>query len=206
LTATLWLWVFMGQLFVVGIAALWTIFGTSAVSKVAGLERQRAFAESLRALQVLPVRLVAPAAVVVSGVELGVGVGLVAALPGVIAGASWAVSVAVVALLAAVALLVVLTAGIVLALSRRSTAPCACFGASDRPLSWRHVLRNGLMLLVGVAGVVIAVAFSPAVVDPVGAGLAGVVGVVVAVVLIRLDEIVELFAPSGLAGRVRVRS
>jgi hypothetical protein len=113
----------IGQLLVAAIAALCAIFGISGASKMAGLERQRAFARSLRALQLLPVPLVAAAAVVVSGVEIGIAAGLAVALPGVIAGASWAVPVVVVALLVAVALLVVLTAGIVLALSRRSTAP-----------------------------------------------------------------------------------
>jgi hypothetical protein len=193
------------QLLVAVVVTLCVVFGVSAASKVASVERQRVFAESLRALRLLPVSLVAPVAVVISCVESAVG--LAAAFVGVVAGGAWAVSMAVLGMLLAVGLLGVLTAGIVLALRRRITARCACFGASDRPLSWRQVLRNSVMQLVGLFGVVIAVADTPvAVVDPVGSGLAGVVGVVVAVVLIRLDEIVELFAPSGLAGRVQVRS
>jgi hypothetical protein len=195
-----------GQLLVAALATLCVVFGVSAASK-AGSTRQRAFAKSLRALRLLPASLVLTVAVAVSCVELMIAVGLAAALVGVVIGAWWALSAAVLSMLLAVALLSVLTAGIVLALSRRSTATCACFGASVRPLSWRHVLRNGLMLLVGVIGTVITVAFSPAVVvDPVGAGLTGVAGVVIAVVLIRLDEIVELFTPTGLAGRSQVRS
>jgi hypothetical protein len=194
-----------GQLLVAALATLWVVFGVSAASK-AGSTRQRAFAKSLRALRLLPASLVLPVAVAVSCVELVIAVGLAAALLGVVIGAWWALSVAVLGMLLAVALLGVLTAGIVLALSRRSTATCACFGASARPLSWRHVLRNGLMLFVGIVGVAIVVGVSPAAVDSAGAGLAGVAGVVVAIVLIRLDEIVELFAPTGLAGRVQVRS
>jgi len=196
-----------GQLLVAAVAALCVVFGAAAVSKVASVQRQRAFAESLRALRLLPVSLVAPVAVVVSCVELVITAGLAAAFLGVVAGGAWAVWMAVLGMLLAVGLLGVLTAGIVLALRRRSIARCVCFGASDRPLSWRHVVRNSVMQLVGVFGAVIAVATAPvAVVDPVGAGLAAVVGVIVAVVLIRLDEIVELFAPTGPAGRAKLRS
>jgi hypothetical protein len=196
-----------GQLLVAAVVTLCVVFGFSAVSKVVSVDRLRAFVESLRALRLLPVWLVGPVAVVVSCVELVIAVGLAAAFVGVVAGGAWAVTMAVLGLLLAVGLLGALTAGIVLALRHRSIAPCACFGASDRPLSWRHVLRNSVMQLVGVTGAVIAVAAAPvAVVDPVGAGLAGVVGAIVAVVLIRLDEIVELFAPTGLAGRAHVRS
>jgi hypothetical protein len=196
----------MGTFLVAALVTLWLMFGVSAARKVASLKRQRAFAESLRALRLLPTSIVVPVAAAVSCVELVIAVGLTAAIPGVMTGAPWALLVAVLGLLVAVGLLAVLTTGIVLALRRRSTAPCACFGASDRPLSWRHVTRNGLMLLVGVVGANIAVAVHPEVVDPIGAGLAGVFGVVIAVLLIRLDEIVELFAPTGSAGRAQVRS
>lgn len=192
----------MGTLLVAAIVTLWLVFTVSATSKVASVKRQRAFAQSLNALPLLPTPLVVAVAAAVSGVESVIAAGLGTALVGVVISAAWAVQIAVLSMLLAFGLLGVLTGGIVMALRRRSTASCACFGASDRPLSWRHVLRNSLMQLVGVFGVVIAAAATPAVVvDPVGAGLAGAVGVVVAVVLIRLDDIVELFAPTGSAGR-----
>jgi hypothetical protein len=196
----------MGHLVVAALAVVSVVFGVSAASKVAGVQRQRAFAESLRALRLLPLPLVAPLAAAISCVELVIAVELAAAILGVVAGAPWALSVAVLGLLLAVAVLSALTAGIVLALRRGSAASCACFGASDRPLSRRHVLRNSVMQVVGGSGAVIAAVSQTAVVDPVGAGLAGAVGVIVAVVLIRLDEIVELFAPTGLAGRARMGS
>lgn len=196
----------MGTLLVAALAVLWVVFVVSATSKLASVPRQRAFARSLRDLRLLPGSLVVPVAAVVSCVELAIAVGLAAALVGLMTGAWWAIPVAGAAVVVAVGLLAVLTTGIVVALRRRSTAPCACFGASDRPLSWRHVLRNGLMLLIGVAGLAVAIVVPPTVVDPAGAGLAGAVGVIVAVLLIRLDEIVELFAPTGLGGRAQVRS
>jgi methylamine utilization protein MauE len=196
----------MTELLVAVLGALSVIFGTSAVTKLAGLERQQAFARSLRALRLLPAPFVVPVAAAVSAVEVGIFTGTAAALLGTVTGASWGVPVAVVALLLAVGLLVVLTVGIVVALHRHRIAPCACFSRSDRPLSWRHVLRNGLMLLVGVTGVTIAVAVTPAAPDPVAAGVAGATSVVVAVVLVRLDEILELFAPSNPGGRVQARS
>jgi hypothetical protein len=196
----------MGQLLVAALAMLWVVFVVSAAGKVAGSERQSAFARSLRALRLVPVSLVGVLAAAVSGVEVLVAFGLTAALWGVLTGAWWAVPAAVVVAVGAVGLLAVLTAGIVLTLNRRITAPCACFGGSDRSLSWRHVLRNGVMLLVAIAGGAIAVASSPPGVDPVAGGLAGAAGVIVAVVLIRLDEIVELFAPAGRTGRAPLRS
>ncbi|MBO0876621.1 MAG: hypothetical protein J2P19_24865 [Pseudonocardia sp.] len=196
----------MGQLLVAVLASLWGVFGVSSVSKVISPKRRHAFAGALRALRLFPDSFVAPVAVGVSGLESAIAVGLAAALGGVVAEASWAVWTATVALLVVMTLLGVLTAGIVLALRRRTTAPCACFGPSERPLSWRHVLRNGLMLLVGVAGAAIAVFARPVVADLASAGLAGAVGVIIAAVLIRLDEIVELFTPTGLAGRARARS
>lgn len=52
------------------------------------------------------------------------------------------------AALAALALLG-FTAVIVAALRRGSLAACRCFGASTVPLGRRHVLRNGLLRLIG---------------------------------------------------------
>lgn len=193
------------QSVVSALAALCSVFGASALSKVASLKRRRAFTASVRALRLLPVPLVVPVAAAVSWAELALAAGLAAAILGVVTSASWAFSVALLGLLCAVGLLGVLTAGIVLALRGHNTAPCACFGASDRRLSWRHVLRNSVMQLVGVSGAGLAATASPAtVVDPVGAALACAAGAVLAVVLIRLDEVVELFAPTGPTRRAQV--
>jgi hypothetical protein len=193
-----------GYPLVLATASTGVVLAASATSKLRTVAGYRAFARSLRALGLVPAALVGAVAVVITAVEAGTAIGLVAALAGVVAGAAWAVPAAVAALLVAVALLAVLSVGIALALRRRSTATCACFGAADRPLSARHVLRNAAMLSVALMGVVAAVVVPPAAVDLAGVALCGPVGAVIAVVLIRLDELVELFAPTG-AGRPRVR-
>src|SRR2546423_6061431 len=68
------------------LTALWCVFAASGGSKVRSRAAQRAFADSLRPLPLLPGRLVAPAAVLVTAVELlvvlGIGWSVVAAAAG----------------------------------------------------------------------------------------------------------------------------
>ncbi|MEU5725858.1 hypothetical protein ABZ783_29080 [Micromonospora sp. NPDC047738] len=46
-------------------------------------------------------------------------------------------------------------------MKRRHVPRCACFGATERPLGRRHVVRNGL-LLASVAAALVAVALGAA--------------------------------------------
>ena len=182
--------------FLVGVVAmLWIVFGMSAASKFRSGERQRAFAESLRALRLLPDRVLRPVSVGITCVEIGIFVGLSLSAFGLVTGVVGAPSVVIATLAVAVGLLVVMTGGIALALARGAMGTCACFGVSDQPLSRRHVVRNGLLLLVALSGVAVANDIPPGDVDPLGVALAGVVGAVVAFILIRLDDLIDLFAP-----------
>jgi hypothetical protein len=101
-------------------------------------------------------------------------------------------------LVLAVGLFGVLTAAVWRAVGRGSGAACRCFGPARTVLGPRHVVRNVLLLLVAVLG-----AGSVFVVDSVGpavAGVAAAVGVVGAVLVVRFDDLAELFAgpvPSG---------
>ena len=53
--------------------------------------------------------------------------------------------------LAATAMLVVFSAVLTIRLARGEHPPCACFGSlSAKPLSWRHLVRNGLLLVLAV--------------------------------------------------------
>lgn len=169
------------------VAMLWCVFAISAGSK---LRAQRAFTASLRSLRLIPERQLARAAFAVTGAELVVVLGL-----------TWILlspgdrRMQLVAVLPPTALLlIVLTAGIWLALRHRHSARCACFGATERPLSRRHLLRNGLLLL----GVLAALAPAAPASDSLPVALLGVVaGIVTALVLVRLDDIVELFVPTS---------
>jgi hypothetical protein len=152
---------------------------------------------------VVPPRLLAPTALAVTGSEIAVVAGLSWALLGLIAGVAGTRAVVVVALVLAAALLAVLTGGIVLALRRGADVSCACFGAGDRPLSRRHLARNGVLFLIAVGGVGVADHVPRDAAEPLAVLLAGLVGAVVALVLIRLEDLVELFAPAARAGKSR---
>jgi hypothetical protein len=92
-------------------------------------------------------------------------------------------------------LLAVFTAGVALAVRRGTGARCACFGAAEQPLGARHLVRNGLLLAaVGVAALGIAVA-SAQPLGPAGTAMAVSAGAVGALLLIRLDDLVDLFMP-----------
>ncbi|MBE8526059.1 methylamine utilization protein MauE [Amycolatopsis sp. H6(2020)] len=155
------------------------------LAALAGKVRRRAayrdFVASLRALGVLPGRLVAVTAAAVTAAEAAIVVLL--AVPGTVPAGF---------LLTAV-LLTAFTTGIVVAVRRGTTAPCACFGASVTPLGRVHVVRN--LVLLGTAGAGLAVAgagggggeFA-------GAALAVAAAVVALVPVLRLDDLAALFS------------
>jgi hypothetical protein len=185
------------------VVALWVVFAVSAAGKSTGVRRQGAFAESLRPLALIPERLLAPTALAVTGAEIVVVAGLTWAFLGIATGSAGTRSVAIAALVLAAALLAVLTGGIAVALNRGTTASCACFGAAERPLSRRHLVRNGVLFLIAVAGAGVAGQVPVAAVDPPAVLLAGATGAVGALVLIRFDDLVDLFTPASPAGRSR---
>jgi hypothetical protein len=93
-------------------------------------------------------------------------------------------------LVAALALLVLFTVAIAVALRRGSTAPCRCFGRSDSPLGVRHLVRNVVLLLVAFAGLTVEAA---AATEPLGLVMAGLAAVVFAVLVLSFDAIADLF-------------
>ncbi|MCO1653683.1 MauE/DoxX family redox-associated membrane protein [Pseudonocardia humida] len=106
----------------------------------------------------------------------------------------------------ALALLAVLTGGIVRTVRRGLAEPCRCFGAARRPLGRVHVVRNAVLgavaLAGGVAGLLDAGPPAPGALPPVVGVLVGVVaGLTLAAVLVRFEELVELFGPLPAPGR-----
>lgn len=98
---------------------------------------------------------------------------------------------------AAAALLAVLTAGIAVVLARGTTAPCRCFGASATPLSARHLVRNGVLVVVAVLG--LAAPAGPPGIGP--ALVATLAGAVAGLLVTVADDVVELFAPTSLSSK-----
>jgi hypothetical protein len=91
--------------------------------------------------------------------------------------------------------LAILTAGVGAALRSSEPVRCTCFGRDERPIGKVHLVRNGLCLLIAVAGVS-ALAYAPGKpIDAAAGVLAVAVGVVVSVIIINLDDIVTLLQP-----------
>lgn len=168
--------------------ALFVVFAVSVWSKARSPAAHRLFVDSLRPLRFLPAKSLALVAVLATGAEALVATALGCSLVTVLAGfPMWFPALA-----AAGILVLVLTIGVVLAIREGTGARCACFGAAERPLGRRHVLRNILLFVIAVAGLVTGDSAAPA---PAWAALGCAAGVVVALILIRLDELADLFVP-----------
>jgi hypothetical protein len=90
--------------------------------------------------------------------------------------------------------------GIAAAMRRGLRTTCRCFGSSSTPLGRRHLVRNALLVAVAATGL----AFGPDRVangDPAGLALAGVGALVLAALVVRLDDLIDLFTPAAVAGR-----
>lgn len=105
----------------------------------------------------------------------------------VVGGNRW---LAVVGLVLAAGLFGVLTAAVWRAVARRTGAVCRCFGPAATVLGHRHVVRNALLLLVALLGLATPVDS----VDPLAAAVAATAGALGAVLVIRFDDLAELFA------------
>jgi hypothetical protein len=197
------------------------VFALSVLAKLRNPAAWRAFAASLVGLRLVPAGLSRPVAAAVTAAELAVlavlagptvlapgavlASGPVTAEPAARSGSATtalaggapapAPMVAMTAgFLVAAALLVVLSAGLVIALSRGAVTPCRCFGASRRRVGPVHVVRNAVLLLVALAGAGATLTgsgpLSPvAAVPAVVAAAAGLLG------LHYLDDVAALFDP-----------
>jgi len=174
-------------------AALGLVFGVSAWSKVRSAAAQRAFAASLRPL--VPERAGGAVAGAVTAAEVVVALGLAATAMAVLAGVPGARTVGVVSMLLAAGLCAALTLGVAVTVRRHLNVRCACFGAAERQLSGRHVVRNAILLAIAIAGLGTAAAGTPTSVALAGALVGVCSGAVAALILIRLDDVVDLFVP-----------
>jgi hypothetical protein len=95
-------------------------------------------------------------------------------------------------LVLAVGLFGVLTGAVWRAVARRSGAVCRCFGPARTVLAHRHVVRNALLLLVAVVGMAASFVVDSAAVGP--AVVAAAIGALGAVLVVRFDDLAELFA------------
>jgi hypothetical protein len=99
----------------------------------------------------------------------------------------------------AMLLLAAFSVGIGAALRRGIRTTCRCFGASSASLNGRHLIRNAMLLIAAATGLLIGSAGHA---DWAGLSVAAGAAVVMTAVVVRLDEVIDVFTPrSANAGR-----
>lgn len=182
------------------------VFAVSAASKLRGRAAFDEFAYATRTLLTASAQALRgaerrrPGERVVRFVALGVAMAEAVAVPLVAVPATARVGFGLAAVL-----LTCFSVAIALTLRRGVSTACRCFGAASAPLSRRHLVRNALLLAVAVAGLVTADGSLDGV-HPAGAAVAAVTGAVAAVLLIRIDDLADLFAPAASTPTRRRRS
>jgi hypothetical protein len=157
-------------------AALVVVFAVSAGSKLRDRRHFGAFADSLR--PIVAARLAGATAAAVAVTEAAC-----AALLLIPAGAGYGF------LLAAVVLAAFTAAAGWVTITRRQV-PCRCFGIQARPIGPRHVARNSVLFLLALCGL------GAGPVPAAGAVVAATAGVIGALLLIRLDDLADLWHPA----------
>jgi hypothetical protein len=165
-------------------ALLGAVFVGALIGKVAGRGAFAAFTASLRRMDVLPAKVVVPAAGATVAAEALVA--LLVLIPTRGTGAAGCALAAVV--------LAVFTAAVVRSLRRGNRAPCRCFGASSQPLGPRHVVRNVGLVAVALLG--LAATLTAGRVEVAPAVVAGTVGLVLGVLVAVFDDILALVRPA----------
>jgi hypothetical protein len=162
---------------------LGTVFLTSSLGKVARQGAYESFVASLRDTRLMPGLAGVIAPVLVAAELAACALLVVPAGP----------TVTVAGLVAAASLLAVLTIGLTLVVGRGVSAACHCFGASAAVLGPRHIVRNLSLTVLATAGAVGADAAADTRAHPAGAVMATVGGVVLGALVVRLDDLLELF-------------
>ena len=184
------------------------VYGTSASAKLRSRGAYRSFQAGLGETALLPGPRLALVAGALAGTETIVAAAAAASAFLVALSGPGSRAVAEGVLAAAAVLTAVLAAGVGVTLQRGTRTACACFGpGSARPLSRAHLLRN-LSLLAALLAAVAGNGLSgrpgggPALA---GVFLAAVAAAAIALLLIRLDDLVELFTPVSRGGGASAR-
>jgi hypothetical protein len=159
------------------------VFLLSSASKLSGRRAYAAFVASVRELALLPARAASGVAVVVVVAELAIWFLLAVPVP-VAATGGFAI---------AALLLTVFAIGIASSVVRGARVRCRCFGASTTPLGFRHVVRNAVLAVVALVGVLAVPMSGP--VQPGGLVVAISAGLLFGSFVALLDDFVELFRP-----------
>ena len=185
----------MTEVVIAVLSAAGCVYLASSTAKLRGRSAYRSFRAGLTETGLVSRRSLPAAAAALAGGEALVTVGVLAAAALTAVSAPGAAAVTACALGLAIALTSVLAAGVAVIVRRGTRARCACFGsASERPLGRPHLARN-LGLLALLAAALACAAHSHGQPPAAGATVAVIGGAVAGILLIRVDDLVALFAP-----------
>jgi len=153
------------------------VFAVAAVTKVRSPGAYRDFASWLAAL---PVPVTGNRALPVAFIAAEVAIVTLVAVP----------VTATAGLLLAAGCLAVMTAGAAVIVKRGARVSCQCFGPSSSPLGARHILRDGILLAIALAG---TLGTSRGSASPSGIALSLVVALIGATFVVFSDDLVALF-------------
>lgn len=171
------------------------VYGASAGAKLRSTNAYRSYRQGLGQTTLVPVRLLPLTAAVLVGCETAVAASAGAAAVLTVTASSQAALLSTASLTVAGLLAGALTVGVTVVIRRGVQARCACFGSpSTRPPGKAHAIRNACLVAAPAVGLV-ATQFTSSEPRPTEAALAVAAGTVGGLLLIRLDELVELFTP-----------
>jgi hypothetical protein len=165
------------------------VFLLAVTGKVVGTGAFTEFVHSMRDMRAVPPPLVELAARVTVLAEATTV--LLLAIPLKIA--------AVVGFAAAIVLTTAFSGAIARTVRSGNRASCRCFGRSSTPLGIRHLVRNGVLLVVSAVGLAASLAGGSA--GLAGALVAVLAGVFVGLIVAAFDDLALLLAPAAPAGR-----
>jgi hypothetical protein len=170
--------------FTIGRAFVAALFGAAVVAKLSSRRARLELVAAVRAFRVVPARWAPLAAVAVIAAELTL-VALAVAPGSARAG-----------LIGAACVLAGFAAVIAAAVRRGIAAPCRCFGATSRPVGAVHVVRNAAAAVLAATAAVTAPDRGASGVE---LALGALGGAVAAALVLRFDDLVELFGPIRIA-------
>ncbi|WP_165958786.1 MauE/DoxX family redox-associated membrane protein [Actinomadura sp. KC345] len=157
------------------------IFVVSLISKTRGRNAYREFVDATRALLEVPSRRARPLAGAAVAAEAGTVVLLT--VPGM-SPTGFAV---------AAGLLSCFTVALVRAVRRGTGASCGCFGATAAPAAPRHVIRNLLLIALACGALATLLLETRPAPGMAGGALTALVAVTLTALILRLDDLVDLF-------------
>ncbi|HSK95695.1 MAG TPA: MauE/DoxX family redox-associated membrane protein [Euzebyales bacterium] len=177
----------------VALTCRWVICGVFLAAALTKVRNRASWEAFVSAVSELVPMGAAPLGALVVGVELAVAV--LVALPATVTAG----------LLLATGTLVAFSIAIWSALRRGVAVACRCFGWSDAPVSQAHLVRNGVLIVLAVVGLVAGQAAGGAVLHPAGIAVGVAAALVLIVLVTTVDDLAWLLLRRGDAAEAHAR-